>query len=56
MRVPCRRPAQLMSGGELHAQALEALLAERRIGTVAAPLAIALAAVLACCWRPRWRA
>jgi len=39
-------PPQLMSGGELHAQALEALLAERRIATVATPLGIALAASL----------
>ncbi len=39
-------PPQLMSGGELHAQALEALLTERRIGIVAPPLVIALGAAL----------
>jgi len=39
-------PPQLMSGGELHAQALEALLAERRIGTVSPSLGIALTAAL----------
>jgi adenylate cyclase len=39
-------PPQLMSGGELHAQALEALLAERRIASVPLPAVIALAALL----------
>jgi len=39
-------PPQLMSGGELHAQALEALLAERRIAIVPLPAGIALAALL----------
>jgi adenylate cyclase len=39
-------PPQLMSGGELHAQALEALLAERRIGIIAPTLTVVLAAAL----------
>jgi class 3 adenylate cyclase len=39
-------PPRLMSGGELHAQALEALLAERRIAVVAPPLLVAAAALL----------
>ena len=39
-------PPQLMSGGELHAQALEALLDGRHIRGVPMPLGIALAAAL----------
>jgi class 3 adenylate cyclase len=39
-------PPQLMSGGELHAQALEALLAERHVIVVAPSLVVAAAALL----------